>query len=147
MKGISFSLLFSGLILLIVSSCQVKSDPLVYGKDACYSCKMTLVDRRFGSEVVTRKGKVYKFDDVNCMVGFLKSGFEPDENIELILAADFEVEGTLIDARRAYFLHSEQLNTPMGSGVGVFVSTEQAQQRNADFPGEVEDWDATKGKF
>ena len=39
-------------------------------KTPAYTCKMTLVDKKFGAEVVTKKGKVYKFDDLNCMIKF-----------------------------------------------------------------------------
>ena len=32
------------------------------------------MDPKFGGEVITKKGKIYKFDDLHCMVSFLKSG-------------------------------------------------------------------------
>ncbi len=132
---------------LALISCTVKPEPLVYGKDACYACKMTLVDQKFGAEILTRKGKVYKFDDINCMVGFLKSGFESYENVQAVLAADFQHEGSLIEVNEAGFLHSEGLNTPMGSGVGVFVSQEEALLGSKGLHGEVLDWEKIKKKF
>ena len=58
------------LIGLAMLGCSAKPEPLVFGKDACYTCKMTLVDSKYGAELVTQKGKIYKFDDLNCMLNF-----------------------------------------------------------------------------
>ena len=58
------------LALALFLSCNTEPVPLRYGKDACHLCKMTLMDKKFGGELVTGKGKVYKFDDVNCMINF-----------------------------------------------------------------------------
>ena len=39
-------------------SCATGPEPIRFGKDNCHSCKMTLTDKRFGAEIVTKKGKV-----------------------------------------------------------------------------------------
>ena len=59
-----------GAILVLFQQCTQEPEPLVYGKDVCQFCKMTLMDHKFGAELVTNKGKVYKFDDINCMLNF-----------------------------------------------------------------------------
>jgi copper chaperone NosL len=43
------------LITVLFLSCSNDPQPLQYGKDACYACKMTLVDKKFGAEIVTKK--------------------------------------------------------------------------------------------
>jgi copper chaperone NosL len=88
---------------------------LQYGKDACYACKMTLVDKKFGAEIVTKKWKVYKFDDLNCLVNFYNSGYEPDENIAHLLVIDFTQPEKLIDTKQTFFVKSDKLRTPMAS--------------------------------
>jgi copper chaperone NosL len=67
-------------ISIIVIACSIKPEPLQFGMDACYTCKMTLMDNKYGAELVTRKGKVYKFDDINCMLNFYHSGSEATED-------------------------------------------------------------------
>ncbi|MDX1911017.1 MAG: hypothetical protein SFV22_06010, partial [Saprospiraceae bacterium] len=52
-------------------ACSTGPEPIRYGQDNCHACKMTLTDRRFGAEIVTKKGKVYKFDDLNCLMGHI----------------------------------------------------------------------------
>ncbi len=71
-------LLLTSIFLL---SCKAEPEPLHYGKDACHACKMTLMDKKFGSELVTKKGKVYKFDDTNCMLNFMNSDALQGEEI------------------------------------------------------------------
>ncbi|QLH31771.1 MAG: hypothetical protein HWD62_04430 [Cyclobacteriaceae bacterium] len=36
-------------MMLFLWGCAAKPEPLVFGSDACYTCKMTLVDRKFGA--------------------------------------------------------------------------------------------------
>lgn len=101
-------------------SCSTEPEPLKYGKDECYHCKMTLTDKRYGAEVLTDKGKVYKFDDLNCLVNFLKSGEVPTGNAARILTIDFSKAGQFVDVNQAYFLENEALKSPMRADVASF---------------------------
>ncbi|NJO25793.1 MAG: hypothetical protein HC867_08590 [Bacteroidia bacterium] len=42
---------------------------------------MGMADFRFGGEVITKKGRIYKFDDMRCMIDFLKSGSLEEKEI------------------------------------------------------------------
>jgi copper chaperone NosL len=112
------------IVLLFLVACSTEPQPLQFGKDACHHCKMTLVDTKFGAEVVTTKGKVFKFDDVNCMVNFLNSGQLQDRDVAHSLVIDFSSPEKLIDTRYAFFLKSENIKSPMGSYIAAF-ETEQ----------------------
>jgi copper chaperone NosL len=61
-------------LMLFTASCTVKPEPIQYGEDNCVLCQMTIMDHRYGTEVVTDKGKVYKFDSVECLVEFIECG-------------------------------------------------------------------------
>ena len=108
------------LIAILFLSCSTDPQPIQYGKDACYTCKMTLMDKKFGAEIVTAKGKVYKFDDVNCMVNFLNSGYLEDETLEHKLIVDYSQPGKLISAEEAFYLKSDEIRSPMASEVAAF---------------------------
>lgn len=112
---------------IFVSSCSVKPEPLHYGHDACYTCKMILMDTKFGSEIVTTKGKVYKFDDTNCMVNFLNSRELESEQVAFNLIVDFSQPEKLIPAQHSFYLKSGTIHSPMNSGIAAF-ETEQTMK-------------------
>src|SRR5690606_41500698 len=66
-KHISFVVL-----LLVLTSCNVGPQAIDYGKDGCHFCKMTIVDKLHAAEIVTNKGKIYKFDASECMINFME---------------------------------------------------------------------------
>jgi copper chaperone NosL len=127
--------------LLTVQACRVEPEPLVYGTDMCYACKMTLVDTKFGAEVLTKKGKVYKFDDVNCLLNFIQSDAEEKSNIQQIVVIDFATPEKLIDVNAAHFVRAEVIRSPMGSGVAAFSTIEGLTTHNNEWNGEQLTWD------
>lgn len=115
--AVSLILLFS---VASFFACSPKPEPIVYGSDMCYTCKMTIMDKHFGGEVVTRKGKVYKFDDINCMVNFLNSGYLDDREVAFRLVVDYAQPAKLVDATQAFYLKSGEIYTPMASQIAAF---------------------------
>lgn len=109
---------------IFLAACSVKPEPINYGQDNCHLCKMTIMDKKFGAEVVTTKGKVYKFDDVNCMVNFLNSGFLDDRDVAFRLVVDYSQPGKLIPADEAFFIKSPEIRSPMASQVASFETDE-----------------------
>jgi copper chaperone NosL len=112
-------IIVSGVFLL---SCSTEPEPLKYGTDVCYFCKMTLVDQKFGAELITRKGKVYKFDDLNCFLNFYNSGEEAEDDFSSRLVVDYSNPGNLIPAREAFYLKSAEIRSPMNGNVAAFES-------------------------
>ncbi|MFN3841188.1 MAG: nitrous oxide reductase accessory protein NosL [Cyclobacteriaceae bacterium] len=122
----------TGILWLIFSTalaaCSVKPEPINYGQDNCHLCKMTIMDKKFGAEVVTTKGKIYKFDDVNCMVNFLNSGFLDDRDVAFRLVIDYSQPGKLIPADEAFFVKSPDIRSPMASQVASFETDEEKNE-------------------
>jgi len=135
------------LVAISLLSCNVNPEPLTMGKDACYTCKMTLMDKKFGAELVTKKGKIYKFDDLNCMINFSKSGYEPEENIEHRLVVDFAQTGKLLDAAKLYYCKSAKINSPMGSHVAAFEKKEDLEKSNSEWQGTTLTWKEVVTQF
>lgn len=105
-------------LLVFLASCSADPRPIAYGQDGCHHCKMTLMDPKFGAELVTEKGKVFVFDDVNCMLQYMDSA--NDEVYKHILVTDFLNPGVLLDANVAFYLKSDQFKTPMASQIVAF---------------------------
>lgn len=115
-------LLALGVLLLLFQQCTHEPEPLVYGKDVCQFCKMTLMDSKFGAELVTTKGKVYKFDDINCMLNFYHSEQEGTDNFSHKLVVNYDAPGSLMQVDSAFFLKSKEIRSPMASEVAAFGS-------------------------
>ncbi|HTJ48137.1 MAG TPA: nitrous oxide reductase accessory protein NosL [Cyclobacteriaceae bacterium] len=128
------------LLPIVLLSCNVKPEPLTMGKDACYTCKMTLVDAKFGAEVVTKKGKVYKFDDLNCMINFINSAYEPEENISFRLVSDYAQPGKLLDATQTFYSKSNQIKSPMIGNVAAFEKKKDLEKFNTEWHGIILTW-------
>lgn len=112
--------LFVATIALVLTSCTVEPRPISYGEDACQHCKMTLMDRKFGAELVTKKGKIYMFDDVNCMLSFYNSNEVATGEFSHKLVVDFTKPTKLVEADKAFYLKSSKIQSPMNSQVAAF---------------------------
>ena len=133
------NLLFVSLIF-IFTSCDTQPEPLITGKDVCSSCKMPVADIKFGAEIITEKGKVYKFDDVICLLNFMNKGISSKEKIKNILAVNYSINQKLMNVNESFFLVSSQFRTPMNSGVACFESRKEAESHQTNFPGKILNW-------
>jgi copper chaperone NosL len=107
-----------------IVSCDVKPQPLVLGKDNCYFCKMTVSDARFGAEVITKKGKIYKFDDVHCLLAFLKSREVAAKEIKDVYFVTFDGDHRFVKSEDATLLKGDELHSPMNGNVAAFSTAD-----------------------
>jgi copper chaperone NosL len=140
-----YTLIIAFVFLLL--SCNTDPVPIEYGTDMCYTCKMTLMDPKFGAEIVTKKGKVYKFDDVNCMLGFYHSDFEEQQNIAHLLVINFAKPTELIDATNSWYLKSELIKSPMASGIAAFAAEEEYVSYKKEWKAILMSWGETNTQF
>lgn len=132
-------------IFSFIVSCSVEKSPINYGKDACHFCKMNIVDKQHAAEIVTKKGKVFKYDSIECMINEVK---KRDENrIALYLIDDYSAPGKLIDATKATYLISENLPSPMGANLSGFESKEKTAETQKEKGGTIYSWDELRQLF
>jgi copper chaperone NosL len=124
--------------LLVLTSCQVGPQAIDYGNDGCHFCKMTIVDKVHAAEIVTQKGKVYKFDASECMINFKKE-FDASE-IKLYLTNIYTEPETLVDATQATFLISKNVPSPMGAFLTAFKTKEDAKEVQTKKEGTLYTW-------
>jgi copper chaperone NosL len=117
----------ASMLMLLFASCNTKPQPFEPGKDVCQFCKMGITDTRFGGEIITKKGKAYKFDDLHCMISFMKMGAEADKDIARKLTIDFEKPNEFIDISSANFVTAPELKSPMGSNTAGFAGKRAAE--------------------
>lgn len=132
MKNIT--ILFAALLL---ASCSPKPEPIDYGNDVCDFCKMNITDNKYAAELVTSKGKVYKYDSIECLFQFKDLEFKSDDEIHSELVNDFSNPGELIDLKKAFFLKSEMFRSPMGMNVLSVSSEEKLNEIKSQHGGEI----------
>lgn len=131
----------AALVALLFSSCNTKPQAFTYGKDICDDCKMTIVDPKFGGEIITKKGRIYKFDDIHCLVHFMKQGTVKEADIAQTVFIDFENDKNFLDVKSAYFVVSDQFKSPMNGNAASFSSKEIAEQKAQQTNGTIKNWD------
>lgn len=127
------------LATVTVISCQSKPEPISYGEDNCDNCKMTISDPKYGAELITEKGKVYKFDSIECLADY--SMKIEGKTIESMLVTDFSNPENLINTKNALFLKSKKLRSPMGLNLSGFSSSNELYKALKEFDGEIISWD------
>ena len=132
--------LFSAsILLLLITACSgnanAESQPpqIHYGEDVCEFCGMIVTEERFAAGYITAGGQEHIFDDIGDM---LQSRLQESENVQAIFVHDYD-EHTWIKAESAYYALSENLPTPMLSGLAAFVSLERANEFAAELNGRV----------
>ena len=140
-KTSTLTLLIIGLLSLSFSGCSTDPEPIRIGQDNCDFCKMPFSDNRFGAEIVTKKSKVYKFDDEHCIVTFLDSGKVTQQEISGIYFTDFTSPHHLINVEHAYFLQSPNFKSPMNGNIAAFSSEDSLIKILTRFPGNKISWE------
>jgi len=133
------------LLLIGFSSCNSSPEQIVLGKDNCSYCKMPFGDARFGAELITSKGKVYKFDDAHCLFSFINENNSTKSNSKIYFI-DFSGGHTFVPAENAVYLKSETFHTPMNGNIAAFQSQESLQVAMQKFPGTVLQWNELNTK-
>ncbi|MBS1758030.1 MAG: nitrous oxide reductase accessory protein NosL [Bacteroidetes bacterium] len=119
-------LLFS--FSLAFTSCSSKPQAIVVGKDNCDFCKMGVSDARFGAEILTQKGRVYKFDDVHCLLGFLKENNKVSTDVKEIYFVNYSGQHDLIPKKNVLLLKSELLKSPMAGNIAAFNNADSIKK-------------------
>lgn len=113
--------------LMAVVSCS-KSGPLeiAVGKDQCENCKMNITEPKYATQLVTAKGKVYKFDDLKCMQDYATSNTEASKDAKTYVA-DFP-SGQFFDSSTATFIQGGSIKSPMGGNTQAYKDKAAAQK-------------------
>lgn len=140
-----YCLLLIPFLLLSLVSCTPEPSPIEFGRDACDYCKMSIVDQRFGAELLTKKGKVYKFDAIECMINSLYEDKKFEENeVYALLTIDFGDPGNLVGAKECIYLHSQQLPSPMGMFLSAYHEQAKASEILGQKGGDLLNWQQMK---
>jgi copper chaperone NosL len=127
-------------LALFLACIRSSPQPIRYGQDLCDHCHMTISDPRFVGEIVTRTGRVYRFDDPACLAAFRREQLR-DTTGSTAWVNDFTHPDRWLDARTASYLRSDAFHTPMASGLAAFADAAHADSARAAWGGTRLTWE------
>ncbi len=140
LKDISSLSSFIGIMLFI--SCGVKGpEPIILNKDECSNCKMPVSDKRYGCELITEKGRVYKFDDLSCLINYQKTNRDKTINAQ-VFVSDFLAPNELTHLKELTFIRGEDMGSPMGGNIAAFSNKDSASFYLTKWKAESTTWDS-----
>lgn len=120
------TLLFFLVLFSFLSCSNVKAEPIKLNVDNCSFCKMSITDGKFGAEIITQKGRIYKFDDIMCMINYHKEN--PETKIKDFYVLDYTQDNVLIPAETAFFLTGGDIHTPMRGNIAAFSKENEVKE-------------------
>lgn len=122
----SYILLFSAIMLVLLSACGHSGPEAInLNKDDCDNCKMSISDKRFACELVTEKGRAYKFDDVSCMMSYKNENKDKMTNAHFYIN-NYLVPNDLLFSDKLTFVEGENVGSPMGGNIAAFSNKDSA---------------------
>ena len=116
----------SALFLVLLAGCagkELTAVPVNESLDTCDACHMSVKDNGYAAEALTANGKVYKFDDIGCLAGYLKG--HPDIKPAVVFIQDVSTREWL-SAKDAFYVEAGDVQTPMEFGIHAFKTADAA---------------------
>ena len=133
-----YGLLLTAFCLLLTACSPKSNEPqppnIAYGQDMCDACGMIISDAKFAAATLLTSGEAIKFDDIGEMVAYHMD--HPEQQVKAWFVHDYKSEAW-IRGEAAFFVKSDQLQTPMGGGVAAFEKKDDAEAFAAEKSGKV----------
>lgn len=143
-RRIPLATLISAGVLLAVGCSSPGPAEIHYGADLCDYCDMTIADQAFGAELVTTKGKVLKFDSIECLAASSVEERIAGVDVHSLWVTDFHQPGSFLTVGEAVIVATDRQKSPMGIGLVAVGSQAAAVDLIAQKGGRIVDWDNTK---
>ena len=143
-KSNTTAVLLVFLSLSFFSCAKTEAVPIKLNVDSCDFCKMTIADGKYAAEVITEKGRVYKFDDFMCMTNYGKEN--SNTKIAAYYVNDYSQDNVLIPAKTAFFLSGGTIQSPMRGGIIALSTEKDAKEFGAKLEAEPITWEVVIAK-
>jgi copper chaperone NosL len=124
-------------LALCLAACQEPpAKPVdIREQDACARCRMPISDLRYAAELIDKAGAPHKFDEIGCMVNYVKLK-HPKRDFRASFVMDYDKKQWL-KSEDAFFVHSEQIRTPMSGGIVAFSEKGRADTVASQYQAQV----------
>lgn len=119
----------------VFANCQKRAvEPVALApEDMCSHCRMAISEKQYAGELIDDQGTAFKFDDIGCMINFMKSP-QNKTTIAASFVMDFN-DRQWIKADSAYYIRSSEFTTPMNGGIVAFREESKAQEAVKKYQG------------
>ena len=87
---------------------------------------MTISEPKYATQLITEKGRLYKFDDISCLNDYEVSNTETTANAKKYVA-DFPT-GKFIESSTATFIKGGDIKSPMGGNTQAYQDKAAAEK-------------------
>lgn len=116
-----------------------KAQPVQINQDQCTACRMTIVDSKFDTQIITDRKRCLKFDDLSCLIRYTKENEEV--KIRKIYVSDYLNEDQFIEAQNAFYIKGGEIKSPMGADIAAFKTRQEAESAAKQLTAEVVSWE------
>jgi copper chaperone NosL len=117
---------------------RFEPQPIELNVDSCDFCKMTISNSKFSAELITQKGRCYKFDDLACMIQFAQSNTVVP--YRAFYVNDFLKEHQLMAVEKAYFIKGGSINSPMRGNFAAFADEANQKKMAQTYQAQLMSW-------
>ncbi|MGO4528159.1 nitrous oxide reductase accessory protein NosL [Paenibacillus sp. 2TAF8] len=116
--------LLLGTVILTACGQKYAAVPINEDVDICAICNMQVKDDAFATQLTTKDGKNFKFDDLGCMNEWKKEN--GTDNIGMDYVRDYN-DKEWIEFNKATYVYDASLRTPMTYGIVNFKDKASAE--------------------
>ncbi|RNC66858.1 nitrous oxide reductase accessory protein NosL [Proteiniphilum sp. X52] len=133
------AVLIAFLVLPFLSCVSDSAQPVRLNQDECEKCRMTIVDPKFDTQIITARGRCLKFDDLSCLIRHLKE--KESTKAKKIYVSDYLKEDHFIEAEKAFYIRGGEVKSPMNANIAAFESREEAEEAARQLNAEIISWE------
>jgi copper chaperone NosL len=124
-------------LLFVLANCQKRAvEPVALTReDMCSYCRMAISEKQYAAQLIDGEGQASKFDDIGCMTNFIDSKKNSPKPAAYFVM-DFD-ERQWVKAEDAFYVRSEELQTPMNKAIVAFRNQSNAQQAVEKYKGQL----------
>ena len=137
--------LYSTIIALSIMNTTISQVAIDYNKSQCTQCNMIIKDNRFSAQAASKKGKVFNFDAIECLVNFLKVSNQ--DHFKHFWVSDYKSPSGFLNAHDAIYVQSQAIKSPMGANLAAFENIANAKEIQKENNGTIYSWSEIRAKF
>lgn len=122
----------------LISCGSNEPTPIKLNSDSCDFCKMTISNSKFSAELITNKGRIYKFDDPSCMIKYSKQTTNL-VNVKMYIN-DFLTESKFVQVEKGFYLKGGTISAPMRGNFVCFSTNDEAKNYQQKLNAENTTW-------